>query len=265
MAAYVYIPGDETKSFAKVMADGSVVYNSAAYRLVNGVYTKIQSFPDVITQMASGFQREVRLAKASIDDGKVISDYPVVQNASGDFIVGENFVVAVRYLVASGERTLTQADALLAKCITSVPAWQFTSTLPDTFPAGTPSSSFHPLYMKANIYLQKTIGSIDDSALMATVSQGSNMPWSIPAGSSSAQAAIADWTGHTPEILDISSGTTKIGSNTVMVDALKTAVNMTVGLSPILLRPSQSPPAPMSTISRRCTSLSSTVRQMRVA
>jgi hypothetical protein len=65
MAEYVYTPGDLSIGNMKYMADGSVTTSGAIYRVINGIYTKVNFSPVEVGASAEAFYLDLRLGRAS--------------------------------------------------------------------------------------------------------------------------------------------------------------------------------------------------------
>ena len=205
--AYQYTPGDQAVGLTTYHADGSQTTVTTFYRPQNGNYVKL---PD--TQTSEGppisFTQFRDQAKASLDIGEIVSSFPVWRDNDGHAIIGTDFIEGLRCAVASGQYTQAQAEQLLInnKCITTITGASYLSTAPDTIPLAVGESFFIGQAVDAVELLRKTVGTIDDHELMATYSNGGNMPWSIPAGQTVQQAAQADWNGTVPTVYTPGTG-----------------------------------------------------------
>lgn len=162
--------------------------------------------PDSASQQTPvSWANELQFARDSFGQGQMVhGSTPWSHLPIGPALITWDGIEAVRYLVASGEYSLAQADALLApgRYLTFAFPASFLSELPDRL-SNVSESFFTKTMVDANVALHKPIGGVDDSALMNSLSAGAAMPWAIPAGKSSAQAAAASWAQGLPELIEL--------------------------------------------------------------
>ena len=196
-----YVEGDQSSNRLTFHADGSSTGFTSYYRIQNGQYVRIETTIQQNVTLPSQFQQEIVKAKTSLNTGVVEPSYSLYPQADGKYSLPFIYMEALRYAVASGSNTMAQAEALLrGKCLAQVSPSDFVDPLPDTLPLSVGANFFYGSSVDAMEWMNKTIGSVDDRALMATLSQGSSMPWSIGAGKTAASAAVEDWSGTMPTI-----------------------------------------------------------------
>ena len=204
--AYQYAAGDQAIFLTTYHADGSQTTVTTFYRPQNGNYVKIDTTTSESPPLT--FTKYRDQAKSSLDSGQIVSKFPIWRDAAGRTDVGTDFIEGLRCAVASGQYTQAQAEQLLInnKCMSIITGGSYLSTAPDTIPLAVGESFFSGQSVDAVELLRKTAGHIDDHELMATYSNGGNMPWSIPAGQTAQQAAQADWNGTVPTVYTAGTG-----------------------------------------------------------
>ena len=218
--AYVYQDGDQAIGKVTYNADHSMLLTDTYYRLQGSVYN--QGGVVTTTMEPTAANQLINTAGAALDVGGIDAGWNMPPDTLGHRSLSAVFLEGLRYQVASGQHTMAEVEALLGDVyIVALQPCDFIGT-PSTIPASVGGDKFFAYSeVPALEYMHRTFPTVDDSALMATLPNGNNMPWSIPAGKTALQAALADWQGATPIVYYSAIAAAITIDNTQMVNTIK--------------------------------------------